>query len=455
VSSDIPSKRIEGHARACAAVVAELLAQTLLDKRPADRSLANMLYKNRQLGARDRRIISETLFSVLRWWGWLRHLAPTKFTDALAAGSERAALPPLPLQHWYGCLAAAWFLDGRSDLPPSARWWLYQAGIARQRIKDVPAELPLRERRRCLRGFYPDGAPLPAFVEEDLLPSWCQAELACSRPLSELIEWQQRRAPVWLRAQTADVDRLCGELSKAEIKVERHARMRSALRISFSGLNLRTLPAFRAGRFEVQDLASQTVAQVCAPQPGELWWDACAGGGGKTLHLAWLMKGKGSVLASDIRAHKLQELKLRARRAQFPNIRCKEWRGVPVPRYNKLFHGVLVDTSCSCSGTWRRNPDGRWNSSAAELDELSALQTTLLGNAAQAVKSGGTLVYATCSMFKRENQDVVEHFLQSNPDFALLPFCCPLTGENCTGMQQLWPWDGDCDAMFIAKMRRS
>lgn len=452
MSADIPSKRIEGHSRACAAVVAEVLGKTLLEKHPADRSLASVFHQNRQLGARDRRIISETLFSVLRWWGWLRHLAPPEFMDAIAADASEA--PPLPQHHWYGCFAAAWFLDGRGELPPSVNWWLYQAGIPRQRIKDAAATAPLRERRRCLKGFYADGEPLPPFPEEALLPDWSFGEIDCPRPQMELIEWQQNRPPVWLRAQTRDVDRLCGELTKADIKVERHARMTDALSISFSGLNLRTLPAFAEGCFEIQDLASQTVAQVCAPQPGEQWWDACAGGGGKTLHLAWLMGGKGSVMATDIRLHKLQELKLRARRAQFPNIRCKEWQGVPVPRYHKLFHGVLVDTACSCSGTWRRNPDGRWTSAAAELDEFNALQTKLLANAADAVRSGGALVYATCSMFKRENQDVVRQFLKQHPDFELAPYTSPLTGMDCDGMQQLWPWDGDCDAMFMAKMRR-
>lgn len=452
MSSEIPSKRIEGHSRACATVVADVLGKTLLEKRPADRSLAAVFYQNRQLGARDRRIISETLFSVLRWWGWLRHLAPPEFVDALAAGAPEAL--PLSLHRWYGCFAAAWFLDGRGELPPSASWWLYQAGIPRQRIKDVVAGTPVRERRRCLKGFFADGATLPPFAEEDLLPAWSLDEMACPRPLSELIEWLQKRPPVWLRAQTRDVDRLCGELAKADIKVERHALMKSSLCIHFSGVNLRTLPAFNEGRFEVQDLASQAVAQVCAPQPGEQWWDACAGGGGKTLHLAWLMGGKGSVMATDIRLHKLQDLKLRARRAQFPNIRYKEWQGVHVPRYSKLFHGVLVDTACSCSGTWRRNPDGRWTTTAADVAELNALQARLLANAADAVMPGGTLVYATCSMFKRENQDLVGQFLAQHPDFELVPYSCPLTGMACDGMQQLWPWDGDCDAMFMAKMRR-
>ena len=452
MSSEIPSKRIEGHSRACATVVADVLGKTLLEKRPADRSLAAVFYQNRQLGARDRRIISETLFSVLRWWGWLRHLAPPEFVDAMAAGAATAL--PVSLQRWYGCFAAAWFLDGRGELPPSASWWLYQAGIPRQRIKDAVAGAPVRERRRCLKGFYPDGATLPAFAEEDLLPAWSQGEMACPQPLSELIEWLQKRPPVWLRAQTRDVDCLCGELAKADIKVERHALMKSALCIHFSGVNLRTLPAFRDGRFEVQDLASQTVAQVCAPQPGEQWWDACAGGGGKTLHLAWLMGGKGSVMATNIRLHKLQDLKLRARRAQFPNIRYKEWQGVHVPRYSKLFHGVLVDTACSCSGTWRRNPDGRWTTTLTDVAELNALQAKLLANAADAVMPGGTLVYATCSMFTRENQAVVRQFLTEHPDFALAPYSCPLTGTECDGMQQLWPWDGDCDAMFMAKMRR-
>jgi len=125
-----------------------------------------------------------------------------------------------------------------------------------------------------------------------------------------------------------------------------------------------------------------------------------------------------------------------------------------MPTFRGRFAGVLVDTPCSCSGTWRRNPDARWTTRAAELADFVELQLQLLSNASEAVAPGGTLVYSTCSMFRQENQGVVEEFLRQNSAFALAPFTCPVSARECPGYNQLWPWDGDCDAMFTAKFQR-
>jgi 16S rRNA (cytosine967-C5)-methyltransferase len=452
--SDIPSKRIATHSSTCAAVVAEVLVASLLERQPADRCLGAIFRQRRQLGARDRRVIGETLFAVLRWWGWLRHLAPAEFTAAMAAG--RPLQRPLPEFLWFACFSAAWYLEARPELPQSVAWWLYQARI------DLPAmdfptarTTPLRERRRLLKPFlahFNVSLPLPV---DDLIPSWAAEMIQPPRPLSELIEVMQVRPPLWLRAQTNDLDRLIAELGRDNIRVESHQRLPHALQATAApAVNLRALEAFREGRIEVQDIASQAVGCICAPKPGEMWWDACAGAGGKTLHLAWLMQRKGSVLATDNRLYKLQDLKLRARRAQYPNITCKEWLGIDVPRYHRHFHGVLVDTPCSCSGTWRRNPDARWTTRPEELPEFTGLQHRLLTHASRAVAAGGTLVYSTCSCFAAENQDLVNRFLAENADFALQPFACPITGRQTDGMSQVWPWDADCDAMFTAKFVR-
>ena len=114
----------------CASTVATILQQSLLEGKPADNLLAAHLKANHQLGARDRRIISETLFSVLRWWGWLKHLAPPEFTAALENGTQYA--PPKEPDDWFPCFAASWLLEGRPELPPSAQWWLSQSSIRRQ-----------------------------------------------------------------------------------------------------------------------------------------------------------------------------------------------------------------------------------------------------------------------------------------------------------------------------------
>ncbi len=447
----IPLHRLETHGTVCGAVVVHVLGATLVEKHPADRSLAAVLKANHQLGSRDRRLISETLFAVLRWWGWLRHLAPQDMVAAIGTGR----VPATTLSQWVPLFAAAWLLECREELPPGVLFWLRQAGVAPEKLPSIPPNAPLRDRRKLLRPFFSAKGTLPPLPEEALIPSWAIEKIASPRPLTELIDWLQRRPPVWLRAQTANTAALWDDLQQEGLQIITHQQLANAAKAQFAGVNLRLLPAFSRGEFEIQDLASQAVGYICAPQPGSRWWDACAGGGGKSLHLAWLMNRKGSLLATDNRAYKLQDLKLRARRAQFPNIRTKEWLGVPVPRYNASFNGVLVDTACSCSGTWRRNPDARWTTFPQDLPELTALQTQLLTNAADAVAPGGTLVYSTCSLFQEENDAIVQAFLNQHPDFALTPFVCPVTGRQTDGTNQLWPWDGDCDAMFCAKMTRA
>ncbi|MBQ7651155.1 MAG: RsmB/NOP family class I SAM-dependent RNA methyltransferase, partial [Victivallales bacterium] len=305
----------------------------------------------------------------------------------------------------------------------------------------------------CLKPFFGIDEALPAMPLSDLVPPWSLNHLDYDDQ-ANLIEWLQTRPPVWLRAQTNDMDRLIAELSRNDIRISRHESMKHSLKASFSGINLQTLPAYANGIFEVQDAASQAVSIICAPNPGERWWDCCAGAGGKTLHLSWLMKRKGVIQASDNRTFKLEELKKRARRSGIPNIICKEWLGIDVPRLHNQFNGVLVDAPCTCSGTWRRNPGLRWTTSEDSIAKAAELQKKLLDNASPCVMPGGVLVYATCSMFREENLEVVKEFLSSHRDFILEPFVSPLTAAQTPGHLQIWPWDSDCDAMFVAKFRK-
>lgn len=458
-SHDLPQGRIEPISRNCAAAILSVLSESMLKELPADRTLADFLRRNHQLGARDRRIISETLFSVLRWWGWLKNIAPPEFVDALEHDSDatprQSEIQQSELQQWYACFAASWYLENRPELPPSVACWLRNAGVNADDIPRIEVNTPTRARRRVLRPFFRSGDALPAMPMEELLPEWCASmvDLHADEWL-RLIDAMQQRPPFWLRAQSNDIDRLVASLARENIRVEKHPFMKHALKAAFAGTNIRQLPDYRQGRIEIQDIASQAVSCVCNPKPGQHWWDACAGAGGKTLHLAALMNRKGKIIATDNRCFKLDELKTRAKRSALSNVICKEWLGIHVQRYDALFDGVLVDAPCSCSGTWRRNPGERWHCKPQWLDKLTTTQANLLNNAAQAVTHGGTLVYATCSIFKRENQDIVQAFLADNHDFALDPFISPLTKTPCDGLLQIWPWDADCDAMFIAKLKR-
>jgi len=453
-----PSRKNDSQARACAHAVNEILWTTLAYGRPTDRALNAFLRANKQYGSRDRRLTSHMVFAVLRWWGWLARLAPRPFQDALkrvGANPDSYQQRPEPAPQgdsraWSQILLGAHVLEN-SHRPDIARVW---AGHIQRRSPKPFTEddaLPFRARELAKRL----GVNLAGLREGQLVPKWAAAEIPHSLPKGETLSWLQRRPPVWLRAQTDAVPKLLVQLRKAELEPERHAQMARAIRIGHPRTNLRTLDSFRKGAFEVQDLASQVVAHVCAPKPGQRWWDACAGAGGKTLHLADLMQSKGTVLATDIRTRKLEDLRKRARRAGFSNIQCREWRGDAVSRKRATFDGILVDAPCTCSGTWRRNPDGRWTTSLRDVTEMAERQLGLLTSAATGLRSGGIIVYATCSMFAQENTGVVEAFLAKHAAFALDPFTDPLTGKNCDGTRLIAPWEGDCDTMFVARFRHS
>jgi 16S rRNA (cytosine967-C5)-methyltransferase len=433
-------RKLESQARGCANAVAQLLWQALVANRPADRSLSAYLRDHRECGSRDRRLISQTFFAVLRWWGWLREFAPP-FGEAEPSPDRIDAASYAPL------LLGAWLLEDE-PLPPVAEVWRDQA---RMRGELSGKRLPVAQRWQLLKPLA--GADRRQFSIGDLVPAWCGEEIKQPCDLSTLVDWLQLRPPVWLRAQI-DTAQAVRELKAADIEPRPHPVRADAIAIDPPPVNLRMLECFRKGHLEIQDLASQTIAGVCAPKPGERWWDTCAGAGGKTLHLATLMTSKGSIVASDIRTYKLDDLKKRARRAGFSNIRCREWKGKELPAKKGNFDGVLVDAPCTCSGTWRRNPDARWTLRREEIAEFAAMQLALLANASGGVRSGGVLVYATCSMFGAENEGVVSSFLAAKPEFELDPFPHPLQPGVCPGQLRIWPWDGDCDAMFVAKFRR-
>jgi 16S rRNA (cytosine967-C5)-methyltransferase len=187
--------------------------------------------------------------------------------------------------------------------------------------------------------------------------------------------------------------------------------------------NVFTTKAFRAGMFEVQDYSSQLVAQLLAPTPGMRVVDACAGAGGKALHISALMQGKGSLIALDTVEWKLAELRKRASRGGAPNIETRviESKKV-VKRLYDSADRLLLDVPCSGLGILRRNPDAKWKLKPAAIEELRGIQQEILQSYSPILKPGGRMVYATCSILPSENQDQVTAFLKSPAgiDFRLL-----------------------------------
>ncbi|MDD2479070.1 MAG: class I SAM-dependent methyltransferase [Victivallaceae bacterium] len=450
-------RKLESQARACRDVLQLAMEAVFIEKRPVDRALKAFLRENKQFGSRDRRLLGEVVFAVFRWWGALR-----KLFDQEELKLIETEVPEITFNGAAALMLGAMIMEKR-ELPEIASIWASELGLRPSEVNDLLVTgkasdgldgwRVLNLIRTALRRDVTKSMKLTPL---DMVPEWFPKYLPAGTNTEKLAQWMQRRPPMWLRVQGTDPTELAASMHiRYGLKIKQHPLMKNSLSVAATRINLYTLEEYRNGLIEVQDLASQVIGSVCAPKSGERWWDACAGAGGKTLQLADLMERKGTVVATDIRSYKLDDLKKRARRSGFPNIECREWNGKPLHgKHQKMYDGALADVPCSCSGTWRRNPDARWSIAEEEIVEMAELQLSILNSISSGVKDKGTLVYGTCSICEPENRDVVEKFLATHPDFKLEKFINPLTGEECDGMLQVFPWDGDCDAMFVAKMRR-
>ena len=397
----------------------ELDRAVCAERRPADQEFAQLCRAHREWGSRDRRIFGDVLFAWFRWRGWLAELLPARPAAALAL--------------------AGW-LDGL--LHPALRRLAAQANL--ELSSAVPESIV--EKARTLSALLGVGKKM-----EQLVPNWTPALLVTTPDISleKHLAAVQRRPPVWLRIAPAEV---AAVLEFFGDRVAEHPPITGAMAIQ-PPANLPGLRTATGIAAIVQDLASQCVGVICAPHPGERWWDACAGAGGKTLHLAAQMNNTGSILATDIRPAALRELERRVAETGTKIIRTQRIEFVPA---GEIFDGVLVDAPCSGIGTGNRNPDMRWRTTAADVVARAATQRQLLTQVATHVRPGGVLVYAVCTITRTETLDVLSDFLAAHAEFQSERFAHPLTGAPVAdGMAWVWPWDGPCDGMFIARLRRT
>lgn len=222
--------------------------------------------------------------------------------------------------------------------------------------------------------------------------------------------------------------------------------------------------AFKKGHIEIQDEGSQLIALACDVKPGQQVLDYCAGAGGKTLALAAAMKIKGRIVAMDLEASRLAKARDRFRRAKVSDIieprplsdeKNRKW----LRRQKQTFDCVLVDVPCSGTGTWRRNPDTRWRTYGPSVEGLIEVQKDILEKVAGAVKPGGRLVYATCSMLPEENEQQIDAFLALHPEFTLKELK-EVWPEGCTPpcdgkYMRLTPLRHGTDGFFAAIMIRA
>ena len=379
------------------------------DGRLADRALDFTLRHKTNLYARERRLVAERVYALLR-----RQRTVEALLERVRPGVDR-----LPASRQDALrLAASRVLEGES-----VSRVLHGTGVL---SADVEALHAIPEAARVMKegASAPDQfavwASLPDFIAEKFL-----AAFGAEAPRAA--EAMNARAPLFARVNTLKADRaaLIRELSREGVSA--HATTLSPLGVELeTRINAFSLDAFKRGLFELQDEGSQLLGMLVDPPPTRVV-DACAGAGGKALQLSAEMKNRGELFALDIDEGRLEELRKRARRDGVHNVRVPVLPedSAAVEEALRDLEGradrVLVDAPCSGSGTFRRKPDARYRLTPESLQAHVERQRRLLHQFSALVKPGGRLVYGTCSVFRDENEDVVEAFLNEHPAFEVLP----------------------------------
>ena len=371
----------------------ELLAAILSGTSPADAQMERHFRAHPKLGARDRGYIAETVYACLRRRRLLEYLASGSASTGATAEAIVAA-----------CIVS--LQDGNVRTLTDAGYRGDSAAIVERARTLNLDQLPL--------GIQLD---LPDWLLERLLAQYGESE---TRALAAALN---QPATLDLRVNTLKATRAeaAACLAEAGLPVEPTPWSPVGLRRRERAPIFRTR-CFKEGLIEVQDEGSQLLSLLVEPKRHEMVVDFCAGAGGKTLHLAALMANSGSLYAFDISATRLERLKPRLARAGLDNassFAIQNERDVRVQRLAGKIDRVLVDAPCSGTGTLRRNPDIKWR--AINVEELAATQRAILASASTLLKPGGRLVYATCSLLREENEDVVAGFLATHPGFAMVP----------------------------------
>lgn len=354
----------------------------------ADKVIERILKRNPKWGSRDRGFIAENTYEMVRWWRLLWDLY----------GKE----PSLKRKELYRLFGIWWQWQGY-ELPQD--WPQFDT----VRELDLKARYADLKNHLAIRESWPDW--LAELAESELGEAWPEIAKASNIP-----------AEVFLRTNTLKIDR------KSLLKQLEHencpARPMEANEVGIvleERKNTFRFKTFQSGFFEVQDGGSQMIAPYLEVEPGMRVIDACAGAGGKSLHLAAMMENKGSIIAMDVEAWKLKELQKRARRNGVHNI---ETRPIENSKSIKRLHDsadrLLLDVPCSGTGVIKRNPDTKWKLRPEHLDRVRKIQADIINDYSKMLKSGGKMVYATCSILRSENEAQVEKFLANHPEFSLI-----------------------------------
>ena len=287
-------------------------------------------------------------------------------------------------------------------------------------------------------------------------PEWFVKKLADQFGFDEaaqIIEANNKEAPLYIRVNTlkTDSDSLIDMLNKQGITALKCGLDNALLCKGEKPLHL--TDEFKSGLFYIQDLASQLAVSLLDPNPGDSLVDMCSAPGGKSITAAQYMNNKGSVKAFDIHEHKINIIEQNAKKYGTSIIKAAvNDSSVFVPELTATADKVICDVPCSGLGIIRKKPDIRFKDANSILD-LPDIQLRILKNAASYLKPGGRLLYSTCTVIREENTDIITKFLGENPDFSLVPFDTPITG-NTPGYITLLPHRHNCDGFFIAVLDR-
>jgi 16S rRNA (cytosine967-C5)-methyltransferase len=421
------------HPNALLEACSELVRLTLKFDHPADAIVSRFFRDHRSLGPRERATLAETVYAVLRKKLLFDHCAPS------GSGPKERRLAIL------GFYGPGDFL--RSALSEQEKNWLDQcekinvADLMERHRHNLPEWLVQPLKDQVGAGFWP-------LVESLNLGAGLDLRVNA------------------LTSKRADVQK---ELAQAGIKTLPTPYSPWGLRIAGKP-PVNKMAAFARGAFEVQDEGSQLLAMLVEAGRGEMVVDFCAGAGGKTLALGASMRSTGRLYAFDTSAHRLAAFKPRQARSGLSNVHpvaIAHERDERIKRLAGKIDRVLVDAPCSGLGTLRRNPDLKWRQDMNSVSEMAVKQSAILQSAARLLKSGGRLVYATCSLLPQENEAIAQAFTELNGDFLPIDVGTVMTnlkvaeaeklcsgGENGRKYLRLWPHLHATDGFFAAIWHR-
>ncbi len=384
--------------------IVTILEQVFVQNIFADKAIESMLKSNPIWGARDRAFIAETAYDIIRYYRLYQYCAHTKD------------------DHWK--IAGCYFILNEFEMTD----WNEFVSL---NPKDIISQHIVAQNNRQIRESIPDW--LDDLGEKELSTSWEQELQALNK-----------QAQVVLRTNTLKITKaeLQEKLREENIETTESLVHSDALILN-RRRNIFLSASFKKGFFEVQDASSQLVAPFLQVEPGMRVIDACAGAGGKTLHLAALMKNKGSLIALDMEKWKLDELKKRGRRN---GVSIVETRWIDTTKVTKRLREtadrLLLDVPCSGLGVLRRNPDAKWKLNKTFIAKVIEQQKQILHNYSNMIKPTGKIVYSTCSILPSENKLQIQEFLNLHPEFQL------------EEEKNISPFESGFDGFYMARLSR-